>query len=180
MTDPRPVMGAAQDPVLLTLAADRETASQALWGWREAGLTVRRLRGRKMRTVTALFDETAAALQFPDYFGENWNAFDECLSDMDWLPLSMGIVLVVSDPLVVLADAPSGELGVLVRQFSQAWGTYAEPIELGEWWDRAAVPFHVVLHCHPDELAQTTARWTAAGAVLSPFPMSSRVTDASP
>ena len=133
-----------------------------------------------MRTVSALFDETAAALQFPDYFGENWDAFDECLSDMDWLPVSVGIVLVIDDPLVVLADAHGGELHVLVGTFSRAWETYAKPIELGEWWDRAAVPFHVVLHCAVDELAQTTVRWAGAGAVLSPLPMSSGVTDTSP
>jgi Barstar (barnase inhibitor) len=31
-------------------------------------------------------DEMAAALEFPYYFGGNRPAFNECTSDMDWLP----------------------------------------------------------------------------------------------
>src|SRR5262249_52404434 len=46
---------------------------------------VRVIRGRKSRTVRAFFDEVSAALQFPYYFGENWAAFDECITDLDWL-----------------------------------------------------------------------------------------------
>ena len=40
------------------------------------------LRGRKMTTLRQLFDEFAAALQFPYYFGANKDAFDECLSEV--------------------------------------------------------------------------------------------------
>jgi len=47
---------------------------------------VRLVRGAKMRTTARLFDEISAAFQFPCYFGENWDALDECLNDIDWLP----------------------------------------------------------------------------------------------
>lgn len=36
-------------------------------------------RGHKSKSLTALFDEWAAALQFPVYFGENLAAFVDCL-----------------------------------------------------------------------------------------------------
>lgn len=36
----------------------------------------------------------ADALSFPDWFGHNWDAFADCLADLDWLQAS-GHVLVV-------------------------------------------------------------------------------------
>jgi Barstar (barnase inhibitor) len=63
-----------------------------------------------MRTVERLFDEMAAALQFPYYFGENWPAFAECLADMEWLPLAVGIVVLIYDTTEVLSDAHEAAL----------------------------------------------------------------------
>lgn len=169
VTDPRPLLAVPESRVLLLPVADARTVSLAEYAWQEADLTVRRVRGRQMRTVDALFDETAAALQFPPYFGENWAAFDECLSDMDWLPMAAGIVLVIDGPTVVLADEPEVEMEVLVRLLRVAAETYAEPIARGEWWDRPAVPFHVVLHAQPHEAEETSQRWTEAGARVVPY-----------
>lgn len=58
---------------------------------------VRHVRGRRMPTVAALFDEFAAALQFPYYFGRNKDAFDECFCE---LADTVGV-----DPVVLVLDA---------------------------------------------------------------------------
>lgn len=42
-------------------------------------------------------------LQFPDYFGNNWDAFEECLRDLSWLPEGP-VVLAHSD--LPLANEP--------------------------------------------------------------------------
>ncbi|WP_330183238.1 barstar family protein [Nocardia sp. NBC_01503] len=67
----------------------------------------RELRGRKMRTVAEVFDEFAAAFQFPYYFGQNKDAFDECLRDLDdFVGPAAGYVVVVRNAALLLADQP--------------------------------------------------------------------------
>jgi hypothetical protein len=155
---------------LLILECDPKVANELKSGWAESGMVVRTLRGRKMRTEPTLFNEFAAALQFPWYFGENASAFDECLADLGWLPAQSGYVLVITDPNDVLADTGEDLLAWLVGSLTHACEQWAQPIALGEWWDRPPVPFHVVLQSVADETAKAIARWTEAGAVVSPLP----------
>lgn len=97
-----------------------------------------------MRTVTTMFDEFGAAMQFPYYFGENWPAFDECLTDLSWMP-SKRYALIISGAEEVLADEPLVELEVLRDVLARAGEAWAQPVSAGEAWDRPAVPFHVIL-----------------------------------
>ena len=55
-------------------------------------LMVFEINGEQIETEDHLFRAVAKEMQFPDYFGMNWDAFDECLRDMEWLP-SKGYVL---------------------------------------------------------------------------------------
>ncbi len=156
-------------PTFHVVEAEASAASEAMMTWQNAGLRVKVLRGRKMRVTPRLMDEVAAALQFPHYFGENWAALDECLSDMEWFLPSLGIVVVVRDADAVLADEPSEELEALVTAMRKASMAYAKPIEDGEWWDRPALPFHVVLQVAPELFDKATRRWTGAGAATAPL-----------
>jgi RNAse (barnase) inhibitor barstar len=169
MSDRRVLSEANPSAALLLWQVESEDAAQEVMRWREEGLTVRTVRGRKMRSVDALFDEVSAALQFPGYFGENWPAFNECLSEMDWLPAGVGVVIVLTEAGEVLIDDHEAELGALVRAMARAASTYAEPIERGEWWDRPAVPFHVVVSVPPAEAEPVRSRWAGAGATFSEF-----------
>ncbi|MBF6172538.1 barstar family protein [Nocardia blacklockiae] len=68
---------------------------------------VRELRGTRMTTTAGVFDEFAAAFQFPYYFGENKDAFDESLRDLDdFVGRGRGYVVVVRDADRLLADQP--------------------------------------------------------------------------
>jgi len=77
------------------------------YGWKIASdnpdTAVRFVRGNKMRGVDGLFDEIAAACQFPWYFGENWPALAECLGDLDWINSSHFVLIITRFP-EVLAD----------------------------------------------------------------------------
>lgn len=170
MTSPLPLMRVSSPLQLLLLESEPQAAGEAVSGWSESGLVVRVVRGRKMRTWQALFDEFAAALQFPWYFGENGDAFDECLADLGWLPPHSGYVIVLVSPIEVLADAGTAALAGLLASLTRACEEWAQPVELGEWWDRPAVPFHVVLQSPVGDAAIIERRWVEAGAVVIPFP----------
>ncbi len=150
---------------------DERSHALAQRGWSEAGLAVRTVRGRKCRTRQGLFDEFAAALQFPWYFKENWDAFGDCLADLDWLPQHAGYVLVVKEPELVLLDDDPAQFEVLLdvlRMVSLEWGT---AVEFGEWRDRPPVPFHVVLACLTRHTEETRSRWEPhADVILLPDP----------
>ena len=96
------------------------------YGWRLASenptTAVRFVRGHKMRKVDDLFDEIAAACQFPYYFGGNWPAFAECLGDLDWIN-STQFVLVITEFEKLLADE-AHDLPAFGRALKSAIATY--------------------------------------------------------
>ncbi|MCX4097227.1 barstar family protein [Nocardia sp. alder85J] len=84
------------------------------------GYLARELRGARMRTLAGVFDEFAAAFQFPYYFGENKDAFDECLRDLDeFVGAAAGYVALIRDSAELLADEP-GELSWFAAATSDA------------------------------------------------------------
>lgn len=104
-----------------------------------AGFRVRELRGSRMRTLPALYDEFAAALQFPYYFRPNKDSFDECLLDLDdTLGEAEGYLLAIRDADQLLADAPD----------EREW--FASVIaECADFWPSREVVFRVILQGDP-------------------------------
>ena len=45
-------------------------------------LTVVHLDGTKITSKESFLKEIAEALEFPDYFGHNWDALEDCLRDL--------------------------------------------------------------------------------------------------
>jgi hypothetical protein len=68
-----------------------------------AAIIVRIPRG--VRSKQKLFAIYAKALRFPRYFGWNWDAFEECLGDLSWLPLDRPIAIIHED----MPFGPGGE-----------------------------------------------------------------------
>ncbi len=58
------------------------------------GLETRLVEGARCATSAELFDEWSAALEFPEQFARDWDAFDECVSDLEWLPGTARAILV--------------------------------------------------------------------------------------
>ena len=87
---------------------------------------VRIVRGKRSHGSSELFGEWAAALEFPYYFGHNWDAFDECINDLDWLGAEPLVVL-VSRVDEVLADEPARFAGTFLQILKSAERTPGAP-----------------------------------------------------
>jgi len=134
--------GASATPVLGSLPVEAAEFSGVRFRTPDGYLS-RELRGAKMRTIAGVFDEFAAAFQFPYYFGENKDAFDECLRDLDeFVGAASGYVAIVRD---------SGEL-LVQRPAEREWFT-AAVTDCAAHWSRRGVPFRVVLQNAPAELS---------------------------
>jgi hypothetical protein len=139
--------------------ADYDSASTALWRLRGETVTanffIGALRGRRMRRREGVFDQFGALLQFPPYFGENWNGFVDCMRDLDWLRAS-GLAIVVFDAVEVLADGDADEFGLFLNVLAEAGQSWAKTDEF-----RAAMPFHVLLHATQDQASSLRAKVAA-------------------
>ncbi|PBC41851.1 hypothetical protein CJ178_09855 [Rhodococcus sp. ACPA4] len=70
-------------------------------------LVVRTVRGSHMQTTAQVFDEFAAAFQFPSHFGRNKDAFDDVMRDLDdVLGLGAGFVVLVREAELLLRGEP--------------------------------------------------------------------------
>src|SRR4051812_28625523 len=161
-----PLLQAPQEPWLLEFAGSPGQAYEFAWATADQGVTSRVLRGSKMARLPDLYDEIGAALQFPDYFGENQAALDECLTDLSWLPAEAYMVVVV-DAVNVLDQEPPDRFAMFVETWTTAARAWATPVELGEAWDHPAIPFHVAFQVDVATRENLGARFAAAGAQLA-------------
>ncbi len=69
----------------------------------------------------ALLERLAQALGFPEWFGGNWDALEDCLCDLSWRP-GAGHVLVLRGA----AALPADDFGVLVDVLATGAAFWAE------------------------------------------------------
>ena len=105
------------------------------------GFILRVVRGSKGRQTSGLFSELASAMEFPDYFGHNWDALEECLTDLEWLP-GKGYVLLITAAEQILADDDE-DFATFLEVLSDAGEAWASGQAGAE--SKRAKPFHTVL-----------------------------------
>lgn len=98
------------------------------------------IKGRHCKTPANLFAEFARAMKFPDYFGHNWDALEECLADLEWLP-AKGYVLLITDAVSVLPndDTEYENLLEILSDAGETWGNGQ-----AETSARRGTPFHAL------------------------------------
>jgi RNAse (barnase) inhibitor barstar len=99
---------------------------------RSAGFRVFEMDADEVTSEQRLFTSVAEAMSFPDYFGRNWDALDECLRDMGWSPAT-GFVLLVRNAEHLWRRHPR-----IAGGFLQSWLFSAEE------WSQKNIPFHLI------------------------------------
>ena len=89
--------------------------------------------GGAVHTDEELFEALAGALRFPDHFGHNWDALDECLRDLEWLSGEGGYVLIVRNS----QHTWTGHY-LMAGALHDVWS------RAGEEWAQREKPFHLV------------------------------------
>ncbi len=102
------------------------------------------LDGSVMSTLDEMYQEFSSVLQFPDYFGNNFNALEECLTDLEWLSAT-GYLLIFKNAEHLLEKEQDDVLEGFLSILSEAGEEWARPVRQGEAWDRDGMPFHTVL-----------------------------------
>lgn len=88
-----------------------------------------------------LLDAVAAALDFPDWFGRNWDALEECLVDLSWWPAPGYVVLLENADRLHAAHA--ADLDTALQIFAGA----------AESWRQEGVPFWTLVDVRADGAA---------------------------
>ena len=146
----------------LFVATDADALNQVTALQRAAGnrLCARIVRARKALTTAAFFDEIASAFQFPYYFGENWDALNDCVSDLDWLP-GEGYAVIITHAVNLLEKESADALKHFVTVMKHAAQHWHKPGK-----GTKARTFQVILHATKEEEAALKSKWHAAGISL--------------
>jgi hypothetical protein len=152
-------------------SVDAFARSYAWWQMESGSQTVvRMIRGRHCATPQAVFREWSAALQFPYYFGHNWDAFDECITDLDWLPGSCYLFCVTQ--LDKVLPAYSSDFSICINVLQVASREWKIPNRYNT--NEPTAPFTVVFHAEPHKAPLALERLHTAGG----DPVKSRLPDA--
>jgi RNAse (barnase) inhibitor barstar len=96
-------------------------------GWRAFYLN-----GRRARDKESFLRVSAEAFAFPEWFGGNWDAFEDCLKDLSWAPARRGY-LVLYEAWAELAEADQRAFRTALDIFSgavTAWQDTATPMSV--------------------------------------------------
>jgi hypothetical protein len=127
-----------------------------------AGFVRRVIRGRRCASTEGLFAEVAEALEFPDYFGHNWDALEECLADLEWLA-GKGYVLLFTEAEFILHDDEDDFATFLevLSDAGEAWASGQAGLQ-----SHRAKPFHTLLAVSERNIAKR-AHWGVPEVAMS-------------
>ena len=101
------------------------------------GAFVSCIRGRFCATLDDFFREISASMRFPDYFGWNWAAFDECITDLEWLKFSSLLIVIEDFDLLFKKDRKKHVEKQLLEKYLNL---------AAEYWTSQNIPISILLN----------------------------------
>jgi Barstar (barnase inhibitor) len=100
----------------------------------DKGTKVFALDGDRIVDSPSLFQEFATAFQFPEYFGHNWDALKDCLTELDGHEI---------DRYIITID----KLDRFIANDPSQWTDFLEVCKsVVEYWQDTENPVYVLLH----------------------------------
>lgn len=93
--------------------------------FQDAGAIIARI-PRGIRSKEKLLTILADKLRLPGYFGGNWDALEDCLRDLTWLPAGRPVLLVHEDLPFGAGGENRGIYMAILREAAQHWAARSE------------------------------------------------------
>src|SRR5258706_1161745 len=117
---------------------------------RDLGTYVGEIDGNTAIDIPSFFNEIAKAFNFPDYFGSNYDALDECMNDLSWID-STNFILYIKNYKAFLKSEDSKTRIYTLALFRDACNQWANvPNFEGEDNFRRKAIFRVVVERCPE------------------------------
>ena len=91
-----------------------------------AGAHVGYIRGMFSQTLDDFFREVSASFRFPSYFGWNWAAFDECITDLEWLKFSQLLFVIENTNLLCIKEQKQDNCIAILKKHMKMVAKYWE------------------------------------------------------
>jgi RNAse (barnase) inhibitor barstar len=108
-----------------------------------AGGRVVTMDGRRMPTAESLFREYVREFHFPEYFGYNWDAFYECMRELEGIPAPAYLTVVEHSDQVLSEN--SRDLAVYLELLADIGKYWSNSFGLGPEWGGGEVAFNSIL-----------------------------------
>lgn len=119
-------------------SAPRQVMDELLAAAEASGFATFRIDLATVLDKEGLFERLATALEFPNWFGRNWDALADCLGDLSWMEAKGYVILLEhSDDF---RSSNSADFTTALQVFESA----------AEVWRDEGVPFWVLVEINPE------------------------------
>lgn len=118
-------------PKSLVAASRKLIVEKVIEALSEQGIQVFYLDGKEIYSKETFLTKVAEVMRFPSYFGANWDAFEECVSDLTWYPAREYILIYERPDIFAQADPTNWQTGLdILRAVEEYWQTRNTPLNI--------------------------------------------------